>query len=602
MNNKPYALLSSWGRPNMQNREWLAQTEDDKEAILTNENMVAGDKVYVIESKARYVLGLDLKWHNTKAGGSANLENVEVEYTANDTYTLEPSSGYDGIGSAEITVNVQGGGGSNEPTVFLYDYDGTVIASYTPSQFAALSAYPAAPVHEGLTFQEYNWPLATAKEYVEAYGRCEIGATYITSDGKTRLYIKVYTASEITLYMGSDGDTTIDWGDGISSTVTGGSTSDINSVSHQYDSAIDNCVVTITPPGSDSITLMLGSENYSSFIDVTKDVKVTKIELGPRVSFGENAFKSRCGINSIVLPMGISEIPSSSFDGCAQLSHLTLPRGITTIHGSAFSCAYNLESVSLPPTITDMSAYYIFNQCCSLRYVTLPPLITYTGDDMFYGCYSLITVTLPEGITSLGDELFLDCTSLTFIRLPSTFEGGGNTFNGCMALRSLIIPEGATVFPHIYEDTRGLNSIIIPSTVEYIDEYQCIDSHLKTIDIPSSVVRVGEYAFNGSNLISATIAAQEVGNYAFANCERLQNVTLSSSVTQLGDGIFECYEPGAPLTIRFEGLTPPTATDYTFDGLPDSIILVPQGSLSDYTSAENYPDPSTYTYVEYAAD
>ena len=29
------------------------------------------------------------------------------------------------------------------------------------------------------------------------------------------------------------------------------------------------------------------------------------------------------------------------------------------------------------------------------------------------------------------------------------------------------------------------------------------------------------------------------------------------------------------------------------------IIKVPQGTLSDYTSAENYPSPDDYTYEEY---
>ena len=36
-------------------------------------------------------------------------------------------------------------------------------------------------------------------------------------------------------------------------------------------------------------------------------------------------------------------------------------------------------------------------------------------------------------------------------------------------------------------------------------------------------------------------------------------------------------------------------------GLLDTIciIRVPQGSLSDYTSAENYPNPLEYIYEEY---
>jgi hypothetical protein len=39
---------------------------------------------------------------------------------------------------------------------------------------------------------------------------------------------------------------------------------------------------------------------------------------------------------------------------------------------------------------------------------------------------------------------------------------------------------------------------------------------------------------------------------------------------------------------------------YAFNGIPsDCIIFVPAGSLSAYTSAQNYPSSSTYTYIEY---
>jgi hypothetical protein len=52
--------------------------------------------------------------------------------------------------------------------------------------------------------------------------------------------------------------------------------------------------------------------------------------------------------------------------------------------------------------------------------------------------------------------------------------------------------------------------------------------------------------------------------------------------------------------MRFEGTTPPTvANSNAFSKVPtDCIISVPVGSLSAYTTATNYPDPATYTYVE----
>ena len=46
-----YTLLSSWGRPNIQGRGWLAQTEDDKIGLLANEKLEFGDEIYVVESK-----------------------------------------------------------------------------------------------------------------------------------------------------------------------------------------------------------------------------------------------------------------------------------------------------------------------------------------------------------------------------------------------------------------------------------------------------------------------------------------------------------------------------------------------------------------------
>ena len=50
---------------------------------------------------------------------------------------------------------------------------------------------PANPDHsaDGLTAQGWNWTLSDAKTYVAAYGRLDIGQMYITSDGKTHIYI-----------------------------------------------------------------------------------------------------------------------------------------------------------------------------------------------------------------------------------------------------------------------------------------------------------------------------------------------------------------------------------------------------------------------------
>jgi hypothetical protein len=85
---------------------------------------------------------------------------------------------------------------------------------------------------------------------------------------------------------------------------------------------------------------------------------------------------------------------------------------------------------------------------------------------------------------------------------------------------------------------------------------------------------------------------------AFANWQNLRTITFSNNVTYFENQCFK--ESNALQRITFEGNTPPTATSDTFEDLTTNcIIRIPQGSLSAYTSAENYPDPNTYTYEEY---
>ena len=74
--------------------------------------------------------------------------------------------------------------------VTFYDYDGTIVTSYTKDEFLALTEMPTNPSHEGLTSQGWNWTLSDAKTYVTKNGTLDIGQMYVTDDGKTRIYIE----------------------------------------------------------------------------------------------------------------------------------------------------------------------------------------------------------------------------------------------------------------------------------------------------------------------------------------------------------------------------------------------------------------------------
>ena len=84
-----------------------------------------------------------------------------------------------------------GGGVDSSKSIKFRDCDGTILHSYTADEVASMTELPALPTRSGLTCQEWNWTLAQIKDYVASYGKCEIGATYTTDDGKTRIKLTI---------------------------------------------------------------------------------------------------------------------------------------------------------------------------------------------------------------------------------------------------------------------------------------------------------------------------------------------------------------------------------------------------------------------------
>ena len=168
-----------------------------------------------------------------------------------------------GFVSAIEAIPSGGGGGVATPNdVNFYDYDGTIVDSYSAADFAQLSALPSNPSHDGLTAQGWNWSLSDAKTHVATYGKLNIGQMYATSDGKTRLYIHL-GQGRLAPYLGLavNGTATVDWGDNsATSTVTGSNTTTVINTQHTYATPGDY-VISIAVSGN---AALLGSNSYGS--------------------------------------------------------------------------------------------------------------------------------------------------------------------------------------------------------------------------------------------------------------------------------------------------------------------------------------------------
>ena len=310
---------------------------------------------------------------------------------------------------AAIDAIPTGGGSTPVPAlskgVNFIDYDGIVVATWQTSEVAGKTSLPSNPSHDGLTAQGWNWSLANIKSYIADYPDAVVwvGQMYITSDGKTRVYIHLEEGRlSPYLSLAVSGSVDIDWGDNSThGTLTGTSITKVKNIQHTYTSGGDYVIV-LTVTGTASI---LGDSSYGSRLlwknsttgnnDRVYQNTIRKVEIGSKIGIGNSAFNS-----------------------CYSLASVTIPDSVTSIGTYAFNSCYSLASVTISDSVTSIGSD-AFNSCRSLASVTIPDSVTSIGSNAFNSCYSLASVTIPDSVTSIGVGAFRYCYGFGFIKFAS---------------------------------------------------------------------------------------------------------------------------------------------------------------------------------------
>ena len=508
------------------------------------------------------------------------------EITVNDTYdtTLYNS----------ITVNV------TEPTpapkpglVRFMDYDGTILHTYTANEFLALSAMPENPTHEGLTSQGWNWSFEDAVEYVTTNRNLDIGQSYVTDDGRTRIYVSLENPDLLSptlgLYLGN-ASVDVDWGDGSEhDTMTRTSTS-VSKVTakHTYP-AVGNYVISIAAIegtysiGGSAKESQLLTDNKTSFTstDAAYILSIKKVEIGNNTSlFSDYAFGELRSLETITLPVNFYDFRGDTFHNCYSLKAIVIPKNPSfTIgqYGYVFYTCQSLTNVSLSKE--SYICGYMFYNCYNLTRITIPLGRTIIGDgsagyksSAFSSCYNLSDVTIPEGITEISPTTFQDCDSLTHITLPSTLSVindscfykcnligelelpasltsiGGSAFYYCLNLNSVVFENGTsdlTIGGSAFSGCTALDTVKLPTNLKTIRANVFSDcSALKELDIPDSVTSIGiELCKNCGSLVSVKIGSgiTTLPSNCFRSCASLTTVDIPATVKTINENAFyEC--------------------------------------------------------------
>lgn len=377
-----------------------------------------------------------------------------------------------------------------EKDVNFIDYDGTVLYSYTASEFAALTALPANPSHSGLTAQGWNWTLADAKTHVAKYKQLVIGQNYVTSDGKTRVHIRL-SSGRLSPKLGlcPNGSVDVDWGDGTAhSTVPGNSLTTVVNTEHAYASP-GEYVITLTVTGSFAIngtstagSALLWKNAGSADENRPYQSAVKKVELGENVLLGGHAFAGCLSLSAVSIPNDMS-FGSNGFQGCSALKALVMRNGISRIGGNMFRDCISLQHISTPKSIASLfdSA---FQNVTALQSVPAFDGVANTGTYQFYRCLSLSSIEIPESVATIGACAFNGCTGLGVIHFRNATPPTVSNSNAWTNL-----PTDCVIFVP-YRDTNSLT------------EGEVMEAYLSATNYPSSsaytYIAVATYANNVS--------------------------------------------------------------------------------------------------------
>ena len=411
---------------------------------------------------------------------------------------------------------------SSKPIKF-YDYDGTLLYSYTVEEYANLGANPPLPTHEGLIAQDWNF--SYMPYFVELYGYGIFGAQYKTDDLKSHIHVCMPQDDlSIALRLGYSGGVTVNWGDGTKE-VSEGAT-----IEHTYDNP-GNYIIRVD---ADNYYLGVSSggiglvDNYPYY-----DRKITRIHIGERcftchffrlaslksISFPENTRHVDI-TEAPLLECVICSYPNSlDIASCHRLRILSTRRDSFVIQNLSalveFQCSRSPYTnngtriincpgiLQIPQNVSFIYAedYYVDTRssltgCCSLENLDVDNLkeipdecfsgcsnlqeiniiqdgiIDYIGARSFLGCKSLKgNIILSDKVTTIPEEAFANCHSLNSVTAQGALtEIGARAFKSCFSLISIDLTACANI-PTIDMTTfesvpsKGPLKIIVPDNL-----------------------------------------------------------------------------------------------------------------------------------------
>ncbi len=275
------------------------------------------------------------------------------------------------------------------------------------------------------------------------------------------------------------------------------------------------------------------------------------------VSIGDFAY-SFSGLTSVHIPRALTSIGKGSFGACYLLTEITVSDenrvfavvdnvlfdyDITTVHCVPSS---RMGRYTLPDTVKVVS-YYAFYYDTLLTEVILPAGLEDIREHAFYQCSLLQSIDIPAPVFNIGRYAFAYCYSLSEVNFAedAVIERLGiYTFVSCRSLKEISIPPSvSSMAQYVFFFCDSLKKITFSenSALEYISAYMfsgCDSLESIVFEKGSALKSIQAHAFNGicrlKTLDFGDAKIENIDNYAFMFCDKLESFTIPESVTYIG--------------------------------------------------------------------